>query len=78
MNPEFIKKNPVFVSIILFLTIYFLIHMAKPKFLFNRDGSLRVFGIGYRNKTIFPIWLLSMILGILCYLYVTYYTNNLL
>ena len=52
--------------------------MAKPKFLFNRDGSLRVFGIGYRNKTIFPIWLLSMILGILCYLYVTYYTNNLL
>jgi hypothetical protein len=76
MNPEFIKKNPTFVSIILFLTIFFLIQFGKPSFLYNRDGSIRDFGVGYKNKTIFPIWLMSIILGILCYLFVIYYVHN--
>jgi hypothetical protein len=50
--------------------------MMKPTCLYNRDGSIREFGIGYRNKTIFPIWLLSLSLGILCYLFVMYYVAN--
>jgi hypothetical protein len=50
--------------------------MMKPACLYNRDGSIREFGIGYRNKTIFPIWLLSLCLGILCYLFVMYYVAN--
>jgi hypothetical protein len=45
----------------------------KPACFYNKDGSIRDFGIGYKNKTIFPIWLLSIILGILCYLAVSYY-----
>jgi lipopolysaccharide export LptBFGC system permease protein LptF len=45
-----------------------LIIMIKPAFLYNKDGSVREFGIGYRNKTILPIWLLSLILGIVSYL----------
>jgi uncharacterized membrane protein YozB (DUF420 family) len=72
----FVKKNPTLVSIILFLTIFIVIQIAKPSFLYNNNGSIRPFGIGYRNKTIFPIWLLSMILGILCYLFVIYYIYN--
>ena len=47
----------------------------KPACFYNRDGSIREFGIGYRNKTILPIWLLSLVLGILCYLAVLYYVN---
>ena len=47
--------------------------MIKPYFLYNRDGSIRDFGIGYKNKTIFPIWLLSIVLGIVCYLAVNFY-----
>jgi hypothetical protein len=47
--------------------------MIKPDFLYNKDGSVREFGVGYRNKTILPIWLLSFILGILSYLVVMYY-----
>ena len=49
--------------------------MIKPACFYNKDGSIREFGIGYKNKTIFPVWLLSIILGILCYLGVIYYVN---
>ena len=45
----------------------------KPACFYNKDGSIREFGIGYKNKTILPIWLLSLILGILSYLAVMYY-----
>jgi hypothetical protein len=45
----------------------------KPPFLYNLDGSIRQFGVGYKNKTILPVWLLSFVLGILCYLGVNFY-----
>jgi len=50
--------------------------MMKPACFYNKDGSIREFGIGYRNKTILPIWLLSLVLGLLCYLAVLYYVNS--
>ena len=62
-----IKKNRMVSAIVLYLCIYALIVYFKPAWLFQRDGSLRTFGIGYRNKTIFPIWLMAIFLGILCY-----------
>lgn len=49
--------------------------MIKPACFYNKDGSIREFGIGYKNKTILPIWLLSLVLGILCYLFVMYYVS---
>lgn len=64
------------VSIVLFVIIFGFIQFMKPNCFYNRDGSLRDFGIGYRNKTIFPVWLLSITLGILCYLAVLYYVTN--
>jgi uncharacterized membrane protein YozB (DUF420 family) len=76
MNPTFIRNNPVLVSIILFLTLFIIFHLLKPGFLYNKDGSLRQFGVGYRNKTILPVWLLSIILGILSYLFVRYYLSK--
>ena len=70
------KENIAMISIILFVVIFSMIQFLKPAFLFKSDGTLRVFGIGYKNKTILPIWLFSVILGILCYLavmlYITY------
>ena len=73
MDLDFMKKSPQIVSIVLFLMIFTLIQLAQPSFLYNRDGSIRVFGIGYRSKTIFPIWLMAIILGVLCYMFVKYY-----
>jgi hypothetical protein len=52
---------------------FWIVHVTKPAFLYKTDGSLREFGVGYRNKTILPIWLLSIIMGILSYLFVLYY-----
>ena len=69
----FMKENITLISIILFVVIFSMIQFAKPAFLFKSDGSLRVFGIGYKNKTILPIWLFSIILGMLSYLAVMFY-----
>lgn len=73
MYRNYIRQNVTLFSIILFIIIYGLIQIMKPSCFYNKDGSLREFGIGYRNKTIFPVWLLSITLGILCYLAVLYY-----
>lgn len=77
MSPikSYMKKNLALVSILLFLIIFGIIQFINPSFLYNNDGSLRQFGVGYRNKTILPIWLLSIILGIISYCIVRFYTT---
>jgi len=55
--------------------LFGMIQLMRPLCFYNRNGSIREFGIGYKNKTIFPIWVFSIVLGILCYLAVLYYTN---
>ena len=76
MKISFIRDNAVLIAVALFIVIFGVIQFAKPSFLYNDDGSVRECGIGYRNKTIFPVWLLSIVLGILCYLFVLYYLAN--
>jgi uncharacterized membrane protein YozB (DUF420 family) len=66
----FIKENATLMSVLLFLLIFGIIVMIKPMCFYNKDGSIREFGIGYKNKTILPIWLVSIFLGVLCYLFV--------
>ena len=67
MLRTFTRNNTTLVS------IFMIIQMLRPAFLYNKDGSLREFGIGYKNKTIVPLWLFSIILGILSYVLVLYY-----
>lgn len=76
MNKTYIRENITLIAVILFIIIFGIIQIMKPACFYNKDGSIREFGIGYRNKTILPIWLLSLILGILCYLAVLYYVNS--
>jgi len=75
MYRNFIRQNITIVSILLFLTIFGVVQIIKPKFLYNKDGSVREFGIGYKNKTILPIWLFSILLGILSYLFILYFVT---
>jgi len=75
MNYGFIRKNINSFAIIIFLISFVLLNYLEPGFLYNNDGSLREFGLGQRRKTILPIWLLSIILGILSYLVVLYYIS---
>lgn len=73
MYKKLIRENKTLVSICIFLFIFGIVQYTKPSCFYKRDGSIRSFGVGYKNKTIFPIWLFSLVLGILSYLAVNYY-----
>ena len=75
MYITYIRRHVTLFAIVLFLTLFGMIQLMRPLCFYNHNGSIREFGIGYKNKTIFPIWVFSIVLGILCYLAVLYYTN---
>jgi len=75
MYKKYIRENNIQFSILLFIIIFGGIYYLQPSCFYNKDGSVREFGIGYRNKTILPIWLFSLLLGIICYLTVFYYVR---
>jgi hypothetical protein len=75
LTNSFIRKNINSFAIFLFLMIFIFINLTKPSFLYNRDGTLRQFGLGQKRKTVIPIWLLSIVLGILSYLAILYYIS---
>jgi hypothetical protein len=72
-NRNFIRKHLVSFAIVIFVALYVLIVKLKPGFLYNNDGSLRSFGVGYKNRTVIPVWLLAITLAIASYLFVLYY-----
>ena len=76
LNRNYVRENITTISIILFVILFGIIILIKPAFLYNKDGSIREFGVGYKNKTILPIWLLSIILGILSYLVIMFYITR--
>ncbi len=70
MYKLFIKNHIIGTTISIFLIIYIVFMVMKPAFLFNKDGSIRHFGLGKRNSTIIPIWLFVIILAIMIYIMV--------
>ena len=73
ISRRYIRNNLVSISIVLFLFVFIMIQQLKPGFIYNNDGSLRVFGVNNTRKTIFPIWLVTIIVAILSYVGVLYY-----
>jgi hypothetical protein len=73
MLKGFVRYHKLSISIIIFLILFSIVHMMKPTMLYNDDGSFRQFGVGYRHKTVIPIWFVSMIIAIFSYLFVMYY-----
>ena len=73
MYRSFIRRNITSVAIIIFVVVFCLVQVYTPHFLYNEDGSLRQFGIGYKKKTVIPNWLVALLLAILSYLFVLYY-----
>jgi hypothetical protein len=76
MNPQWIRHNKVSVAILLYVVLFAIINVVQPSFMYNPDGSLKNFGVGYRNKTIIPVWLISVFLAIIAYFSVMYYTSK--
>ena len=68
----FIRNNLAGTAILVYIIGFMLVQYMNPSFLYNEDGSLREFGVGYSSKTVLPIWLVAIILGILSYLAVYY------
>ena len=65
--------NILFVVIAVYILLYGLIITFKPSIIYdNNKDCLRQFGVGYRNTTILPLWLVSILLAIICYFIVIY------
>jgi uncharacterized membrane protein len=73
MLRRFIRNNVTSVSILIFISIYVFLIMMQPAFLYNKDGSLRQFGLNSSKKTVIPAWLLALLISIFSYLFVLYY-----
>ena len=69
----FVQVNKLPVTVSIFLIVFSFIHMLKPTLMYSEDGSFRPFGVGYRHKTVIPIWLVSILIAIFSYLGVLYY-----
>jgi hypothetical protein len=63
----YVRKNKVIVAIFIFIILFSMIHLMKPGIIYNEEGGFRPFGVGYRNKTVVPIWLVAIILAIFSY-----------
>jgi hypothetical protein len=68
----FIQYHKLTVAIFIYLTIFFALHQIKPSFAYDENGAFRDFGVGYKHKTVIPIWLISIFLSILTYTFVLY------
>jgi hypothetical protein len=69
MQP-YIRKHKVAVAVFLFLILFSAFHYLKPGFAYNDEGGFRPFGVGYKHKTVIPIWIVAIVLAIFSYLFV--------
>lgn len=68
--------DKLYLSLILFVTLYAIVNIIKPNFIYNhKQDTLRPFGVGYKNTTILSLWLVSILLAIISYFAVIYYYN---
>ncbi len=72
MNKIFIRQNIHYLSIILYFIIFSILVTSKPAIIFNEDGSIKQFGIGYQNKSVIPMWLTVILVSIFSYLIILY------
>lgn len=66
-----IKQFKVNIAIIVFMGVFYLAYKSKSSLFFNNDGSLKQFGVGYKHKTVVPLWLFAILSGIVVYIVVS-------
>jgi hypothetical protein len=77
ISSSFVRRHQPHVAIVLFLCLFFTFHLVKPDFAYGKSGEFRPFGVGYKHKTVVPIWAVSLSLGIFSYLLVLWYLSRL-
>jgi len=60
------------IAILIFLILFAIVHYLKPGFAYMENGGFREFGLGYKNKTVIPIWVVVIVLAIFSYTIVGY------
>jgi len=73
LNKKFVQFHKLNISIFIFLILFTTLHLAKPGFAYGPDGEFRNFGIGFKNKTVLPIWVMAIVIAVLSYLSVMWY-----
>ncbi len=76
LNRNFIRYHKLSFAILLFLLMFSSIHYMKPTLLYTTDGGFREFGVGYKNKTVIPIWIVAIVLALFSYLAVMFYISS--
>lgn len=65
--------NILFIIIAVYICLYSVIVKCKPSFMYDeKNDCFRQFGIGYKNTTILPLWLISILVAIISYFIVLY------
>ena len=72
LSRTFIAQNKVNVAIVLFLIMFSIFHFFNPGFAYNNEGGFRPFGLGFRNKTVVPVWIIAILFAIMSYLFVLF------
>ena len=72
-NKSIVRVHKVWFAILLFLGLFSMVHITKPALLYTPEGGFRQFGVGYKQKTVIPIWIVAILLAIFSYLAVLYY-----
>jgi hypothetical protein len=72
MGKLFVKQNITYLALVLFFITFCIIIMTKPAFIYNNDGSFKQFGVGYKNKSVLPMWFIVILISILSYVSILY------
>ena len=68
MPSSYIRTHKSTVAIFIFLVLFTIVHFLKPGFAYTEEGGFRQFGVGYKNKTVIPIWVIAIVLAIFSYM----------
>jgi hypothetical protein len=72
-DKSFVRLHKTNYAIALFVILFTLFHMWKPSISYGKDGEFRQFGVGYKNKTVIPVWVIAISLAIFSYLVILFY-----
>ena len=67
--------NDIKMVIISYVIICFGLYALRPSFMFKEDNSFKQFGLTH-DKTIYPFWLVTLLIGIIIYLCIIVKNND--
>jgi len=73
---KILRNYKLYFAILCFLILFGTFHTIKPDFAYMPNGGYRPFGVGYKHKTVVPIWLVAITLAILSYLFILFLLNS--